>query len=152
MLSRQVRGIAIAATLVLGAQVTFVSTAGAQASDVVAKYDKDQDRTLDLNETKAAAAAHFDKLNKDADTTLETQEVKGTIGPKAFKAADTDHDGTISKDEYLALVEKLFNRVDTNHDGTLSATELKTKIPACRHLSNQGLRTNEDPACRLCHT
>jgi hypothetical protein len=95
--------------------------------DVVAKYDKDNDRTLDLAEVKAAAAAHFDKLNKDSDSTLESKEVKGVIGPKAFAAADTDHDGSLSKDEYLALVTKLFNRADADHDGTLSASELKSK-------------------------
>jgi hypothetical protein len=38
-----------------------------------------------------------------------------------------DKDGTLSKDEYLALVEARFNRADTDHDGTVSAAELKTK-------------------------
>jgi hypothetical protein len=76
---------------------------------------------------KAAAAAHFDKLNKDGDTTLETKEVKGVIGTKMFRAADPDNDDSISKDEYLALVEKLFNKADTDHDGTLDAKELNSK-------------------------
>jgi Ca2+-binding EF-hand superfamily protein len=95
--------------------------------DVVSKYDKDNDKTLDLDEVKAAAAAHFDKLNTDSDSTLESKEVKGVIGSKAFAAADTDHDGSLSKDEYLALVTKLFNRADADHDGKLSASELKSK-------------------------
>ncbi len=97
------------------------------ATDVVSKYDSDNDKTLDLNEVKAAAAAHFDRLNKDGDSTLEASEVKGVLGPKAFKAADTDHDGTLSKDEYLALVEKLFKQADADHDGTLSAAELQSR-------------------------
>jgi hypothetical protein len=97
------------------------------AGDVIAKYDTDKDQTLSLDEVKAAAAAHFDKLNKDGDTTLEANEVKGVLGAAAFKAADLDHDGSLSKDEYLALVEKLFKRADTNHDGTLNAAELHSK-------------------------
>jgi Ca2+-binding EF-hand superfamily protein len=103
-----------------------VAVANPPANDLLSKYDTDKDKTLSLDEVKAAAAAHFDKLNKDGDSTLETNEVKGVLGPKAFKAADTDHDGSLSKDEFLALVEKLFNKADANHDGTLDATELKS--------------------------
>jgi Ca2+-binding EF-hand superfamily protein len=102
-----------------------VQTAGADTpAAVVSKLDKDSDRTLDLAEVNAGASKRFDRLNKDTDTTLDMQEVKGVIGPKAFAAADTDHDGTLSKDEYLALVQKLFNQADANHDGTLNAKEL----------------------------
>jgi Ca2+-binding EF-hand superfamily protein len=97
------------------------------ATDVISKYDSDKDKSLDLNEVKAAASAHFDRLNKDGDSTLEVSEVKGVLGPKAFKAADTDHDGTLSKDEYLALVEKLFKEADADHDGTLNAAELQSR-------------------------
>ncbi len=94
---------------------------------VVAKYDKDSDKTLDLAELQTAASARFDRLNKDADVTLDSQEVKGVIGETAFKAADTDHDGTLSKTEYLALVKKLFKQADTDHDGPLDAQELGSK-------------------------
>jgi hypothetical protein len=94
---------------------------------VVAKYDKDSDKTLDWGEVQTAASARFDGLNKDADGTLDTQEVKGVIGEAAFKAADTDHDGTLSKAEYLVLVKKLFKQADANNDGTLDAQELGSK-------------------------
>ena len=39
---------------------------------------KDSDKTLDLAEVKAAAAAHFDKLNKDSDDTLDAKELAPT--------------------------------------------------------------------------
>src|SRR5271157_4298308 len=74
------------------------------ASDIVSKYDKDNDKTLDLAEAKAAGGAAFDKLNKDPDATLDAKEAKGAVGAKAFKAADTDNDGTLTKEEYLAIV------------------------------------------------
>lgn len=111
----------------LAAQPLLQTAVADTPSAVVAKYDKDSDKTLDLAEVKAAASAHFDKLNKDADKTLDTNEVKGIIGEKAFKAADPDNDGTLDKPEYLALVEKLFKRADVDHDGTLDAKELGSK-------------------------
>src|ERR1700691_4972570 len=92
--------------------VSNTGLAQGSAAAVVAKNDKDNDQTLDLAEVKAAASAHFNKLDKDADQTLDSKEVKGVIGPKMFKEADPDNDGTLTKDEYLALVERLFNKAD----------------------------------------
>jgi Ca2+-binding EF-hand superfamily protein len=107
----------------LAPKIALADTAAA----VVSKDDRDGDKTLDLAEVNAAASAHFARLNKDADATLDMQEVKGVIGEKAFAAADTDHDGTLSRDEYLALVQRLFKQADTDHDGTLDAKELRSK-------------------------
>ena len=41
-------------------------------------------------------------------------------------ALDPDNDGTLSKDEYLAVVEKRFKAADPDNDGTVSAAEFKT--------------------------
>jgi len=112
-----------AGALSLGAQVAN----GAPSADVVTKYDTDHDQTLDLNEVKTAAAARFDRLDKDADHTLDAQEAAGVVSTRGFRSADPDKDGTLSKDEYLALVEKLFKQADVDHDGTLSAEELQSK-------------------------
>lgn len=49
------------------------------------------------------------------------------IGAKKFKAADPDNDGTLTKDEYLALAVRLFDKADLDHDGTLSVQELQSK-------------------------
>jgi EF hand len=57
------------------------------------------DQTLDVAEVNTAASARFER----------------------------DHDGTLSKDEYLDLVQKLFKQADTDHDGTLDAKELRSK-------------------------
>jgi hypothetical protein len=112
-----------------------LTLADAPPASAVAKHDTDNDQTLDLAEVKSAAGAHFDRLDKDADGTVDANEVKGIIGPKAFKAADPDNDGTLTKDEYLALVEKLFKQADTDKDGTLSVAELKsTPGRALKHL------------------
>jgi hypothetical protein len=115
----------------LGASVTPTAIAD-PASGLLARNDADHDQTLDLKEVRASASAHFDRLDKDGDHTLQNSEVKGALGAKAFKEADTDHDGTLSKDEYLSLIDKLFNKADTDNDGTLNAAELKT--PAAKTL------------------
>ena len=39
---------------------------------------------------------------------------------------DTDHDGTLTKEEYLAFVEQRFKAADKDHDGTLSNWEFQT--------------------------
>ena len=68
----------------------------------------------------------FDKLDTDKDGTLDTKELKGRLTQKEFTAADPDNDGTLSKDEYLAVVEKRFKAADPDNDSTVSAAALKT--------------------------
>jgi Ca2+-binding EF-hand superfamily protein len=46
---------------------------------------------------------------------------------KELDAADPDHDGTLTKDEYLAVVEQRFSAADPDHDGTLDAKEFKSQ-------------------------
>ena len=51
----------------------------------------------------------------------------GRLSAKEFAAADRDHDGTLTKDEYLSVVEQRFNAANPDSDGTLDAKELATK-------------------------
>ena len=69
--------------------------------------------TVSLDEAKKAAEVIFDKLDRDHDGTLTRCELRGRLSTKEFVAADTDKDGTISKDEYLAVVERRFRAADT---------------------------------------
>src|SRR5262245_53627424 len=43
-----------------------------------------------------------------------------------FAAADPDNDGTLDKNEFLALVEKRFKAADPDNEGTVDAKELKS--------------------------
>jgi Ca2+-binding EF-hand superfamily protein len=69
----------------------------------------------------------FDKLDHDHDGTLDVKELRGRLSKGDFEAADPDKDRTISKEEYLTLVERRFKEADTDADGTLTAKELHTK-------------------------
>ena len=89
--------------------------------------DTDNDGTVDLAEAKKAASAVFDKLESDRDGTLDKLELANRLTAKELAAADPDHDGTLTKDEYLAVVEQRFNAANPDHDGTLDAKELSSK-------------------------
>jgi Ca2+-binding EF-hand superfamily protein len=49
------------------------------------------------------------------------------LSAKEFAAADPDKDGTLTKDEYLAVVEQRFKAADPDNDGTLDAKELSSR-------------------------
>jgi hypothetical protein len=50
----------------------------------------------------------------------------GVAGGKQWLAAmDTDHDGTVSKEEFNTYMDAQFAKADVDHDGTLDAQELE---------------------------
>jgi Ca2+-binding EF-hand superfamily protein len=100
--------------------------AGSRRLDVVRMFDTDNDGTLDLAEVKKAASALFAKLDRDHNGTLDKRELAGRLSAKEFAAADPYHDGTLTEDEYLAVVEQRFNAANPDQDGTLDAKELNT--------------------------
>jgi Ca2+-binding EF-hand superfamily protein len=108
MLSRRNIFSVVLAALVGVAAPAFAAT----TTGPVARFDTDNDGTVDIDEAKKAASALFDKLDTDKDGTLDFQELKGRLTHKEFTAADPDNDGTLSKDEYLAVVEKRFKTAD----------------------------------------
>jgi hypothetical protein len=54
------------------------------------------------------------------------------LSAREFEAADPDHDGTLTLDEYLIVVEMRFKAANPDADGTLDLKELKS--PAGRNL------------------
>jgi Ca2+-binding EF-hand superfamily protein len=93
---------------------------------MIRMLDTDNDGTVDLAEAKKAASALFDRLERDKDGTLDKRELARRLSAKELAAADPDHDGTLTKDEYLALVEQRFATADPDHDGTLDTEELRS--------------------------
>jgi Ca2+-binding EF-hand superfamily protein len=116
-------GLAVALGLALAAPQTVAS----HAAGLLQTIDTDHDGTIDLAETKAAAATAFDRLERDNDGTLDARELKGRLSAKELAAADPDHDGTLTKDEYLAVVEQRFKAANTDVDDTIDAREFGSK-------------------------
>jgi Ca2+-binding EF-hand superfamily protein len=121
MISRR-QAMAMAITALLGA----ATPARAKDSSLVGQFDTDSDGTVDLAEAKRAGSIMFDKLDVDHDGTLSFKELHGRMSRKEFAAADPDKDGTLTKDEYLAVVERRFKAADKDHDGTLANWEFHT--------------------------
>jgi hypothetical protein len=83
--------------------------------------------TIDLAETKAAAVLVFDRLERDKDGTLDARELRGRLSAKELAVAEPDHDGTMTKDEYLAVVEQRFKPANADADDTIDARESGSK-------------------------
>jgi Ca2+-binding EF-hand superfamily protein len=49
--------------------------------------------------------------------------------PSRFDEIDTNHDGFITRDEFLASEKKRFEEFDTNHDGKIDAKEIASSPP-----------------------
>ena len=95
--------------------------------NLIRMLDTDNDGTVDLAEAKKAASALFDRLERDKDGTLDKRELTRRLSARELAAADPDHDGTLTRDEYLAVVEQRFAAADPDHDGTLDAKELHSR-------------------------
>jgi Ca2+-binding EF-hand superfamily protein len=130
MISRRTLVFSLAAGTLFAAMVPAWAKSG--SSSLIRMLDTDNDGTVDLAEAKKAASALFDKLESDKDGTLDKRELARRLSAKELAAADPDHDGTLTKEEYLAVVEQRFKAADPDHDGTLDAKELNS--PAGRAL------------------
>jgi Ca2+-binding EF-hand superfamily protein len=110
---------------------TLLATGSALARsgrmNLIRMLDTDNDGTVDLSEAKKAASALFDRLERDKDGTLDKRELARRLSAKELAAADPDHDGTLTRDEYLAVVEQRFAAADPDRDGTLDAKELHSR-------------------------
>jgi Ca2+-binding EF-hand superfamily protein len=117
-----------AISLAVAGLVAAATPASAQSrkSTLVGQFDADNDGTVDLAEAKKAAGDLFAKLDTDNESMLSLKELRGRVSRKDLTAADPDHDNTLTKDEYLALVEQRFKAADKDNDGTLSSWELHT--------------------------
>ena len=114
------------ASLALGVVAAAPAYAKKDPAATVKLFDPDNDGTVDLAEAKKAAGALFDKLETDKDSTLTTKELQGRLSKVDFTAADPDKDGTLTKDEYLAVVEARFKAADPDNDGKIDAKEIAT--------------------------
>lgn len=89
--------------------------------------DTNKDGTVDEAESRQAASSLFDRLDTDNDGTLDANELRSHLSSQELQPNDPDHDGTLTKDEYLVIVEQRFKAADANHDGKLKIDEFTSK-------------------------
>jgi Ca2+-binding EF-hand superfamily protein len=124
MISRRTMVFSLAVGTLLAAGLPV--SAKSRRINLIRLLDTDNDGTVDLAEARKAASALFDKLERDKDGTLDKRELARRLSAKELAAADPDHDGTLTRDEYLAVVDQRFSAADPDHDGTLDAKELNS--------------------------
>ena len=90
--------------------------------------DGDRDGTIDLDEAKRAGGLLFEQLDRHRGGKLSRAQLgRRRVTVAELSWADRDHDGTLTKDEYLALVERQFRAADLDRDGTVSRAEFLSR-------------------------
>jgi Ca2+-binding EF-hand superfamily protein len=89
--------------------------------------DPDNRGAISLDDARKTAAALFDRLDRNRNGVLNKRELGGRVTPQEFAATDVDRTGTLSKAEYLAIVERRFKAAHPANDGTLDEKELTSR-------------------------
>jgi hypothetical protein len=75
-----------------------------------------------------AAAVHA-QATKDAPHATASGDASTPAHADPFDETDTNHDGVITREEYLAFTRKYFDQLDTNHDHKIDADEMAHSPP-----------------------
>jgi Ca2+-binding EF-hand superfamily protein len=85
-----------------------------QRASAFAATDTNQDGKLDANEYTSEFAARLTaRIAERREAQLKQAKVR-------FKAIDDNENGSISRDEYVAMSARMFERADTNKDGRVA--------------------------------
>lgn len=110
------------------------------------RADTNHDGVVTRDEYVAARARLFDELDRNRDGFLTEADFPrlakgGERGEKVRKmlaAADTDHDGKVSREEFENAGSRWFDLADANHDGVVDKNELKQAAERFKALRRQG--------------
>lgn len=120
-------GAAAAALVLVAAPLVAQAATTMTGAEVLAKYNKDGDQTIELPEALMLAADTYKAINPDGDKTLEPNETEGRLTAKDWERANKDGDKTLELDEWLSIARKRFKGADADKDGKLTAAELDSK-------------------------
>jgi Ca2+-binding EF-hand superfamily protein len=68
---------------------------------------------------------------------------RGGMGAMMMRMADTNHDGVVTRDEFMTAFMQHFDRMDTNHDGTVSPEERRAAHEAMRQHMHDRMNGSE---------
>lgn len=94
--------------------------------------DANGDGVITREEFAAARARSFDKLDRDGDGVIRKSDFSrlARFKPEAAQrlqrlidTADTNRDGRVTREEFIAGPAPMFDRADTNGDGVISKAE-----------------------------
>jgi Ca2+-binding EF-hand superfamily protein len=132
---------ALAGTMLSGAALAGQAapadqgTPGGRGHGMMMRADTNGDGTISRAEFTAQSEARFVRMDKNGDGFITADEIggKGGNGPGGgLMAADTDHDGKISRAEFIAQSTERFAKLDANGDGQISGDEMKAVMERVR--------------------
>lgn len=109
--------------LAMAAAVATSSAAFAQRGPYTDPYG---DATVSKADFEKQAAERFDQFDTNHDGKLSGDEIEqaaGSPGGRGLRRADTNGDGVVTKDEYMAMQRSRFDMMDADHDGQLTKAE-----------------------------
>lgn len=103
------------------------------------RIDADKDGKVTRAEFDAARAARFAGIDANKDGALEVSELRAwrrtwpsRMRDTRFKALDSDADGKIGADEFVAQRKEAFARIDADKDGTVDKAEFDAAFEKMR--------------------
>jgi Ca2+-binding EF-hand superfamily protein len=119
----------------------FAQHANADASQKVANFkqkmfdriDANHDGVITQDEYVAAATALYNKIDVNGTGEVTAQDIASSpravkreqrVASHEVKKMDTDSDGTVSQDEFVAAAKARFSKLDKNGDGFIDADEM----------------------------
>lgn len=125
---------AVLAIFTANAAPTLAQMVDADPAAQFAQASADQDGRVSMEAFRVARAARFDQLDRNHDGYLDEADLPplahtNRVLAQKFRAmlrvADADHDGRISREEFVAAGARLFERLDANHDGYVDRDEIR---------------------------
>jgi hypothetical protein len=102
------------------------------------RYDTNKDGFVDRAEWDTGQQARFNQLDTNKDGKLSKEEMFPASSraddrqlerqERFFRRVDRDHDGFVSKAEFMAQADRNFTRCDTDKDGRTNTAECRQAL------------------------
>jgi Ca2+-binding EF-hand superfamily protein len=98
------------------------------------RIDTNHDGVVTQDEYIAAATAHFNKIDSAGTGEISAEQIASSprmvqheqrAATREVKRMDTNGDGIVSQDEYIAAAKARFSKLDKNGDGFIDADEVQ---------------------------
>ena len=116
---------ALTALLLLGGlSVAHAMPTAVQIGAAFRALDVSQNNAIDAQEWQRGSFVLFRAADKNGNDFIDADELKSSaLAQDTFLRIDTDHDGRLSIDEFMAFRRRLFDVADIDHDDYLTFVE-----------------------------